>query len=77
MYLENASMLFLKLSANGYGMRLLTLFQMTMGQYDPERTDLSAIARISGLGLPNFMTLFLFILCKSTQGHFDIRFQKS
>ena len=55
----------------------LTLFQMTMGQYDPERTDLSAIARISGLGLPNFMTLFLFILCKSTQGHFDIRFQKS
>ena len=56
---------------------ILTLFQMTMGQYDPERTDLSAIARISGLGLPNFMTLFLFILCKSTQGHFDIRFQKS
>ena len=49
---------------------------MTMGQYDPEQTDLSAIARISGLGLPNFMTLFLFILCKSTKGHFDIRFQK-
>ena len=43
----------------------LTLFHMTMGQYDPDCPNLSTIASISAIGFPKFMTLFLLKFCKS------------
>ena len=54
----------------------LTLFHMTMGQYDPDCQSLSFIATISVLGFQKFMTLFLLKLCMSLQGHFLRFFSK-